>query len=286
MLLSLIGEQPIPVLLADRALRPAQHWLAYADRTRRVAENLRTLLPHAKPLLLEDAYDLVAIRKKFEDIFAPGMVFHLTGGTKPMAWAGYDVARRCGAQIVYLESEKKQSWLYRISLADERVQQTREVLPGLISLNDYLQGHGLREEAHLIPSNRQEVALKCFLETHVDECLSNLKFPAFEMDFLVRRRNQVAVIEAKSGAIRRFGIDQLTTITGREYLGTYTGRIWVVSRMPGKQLQELAQAYQIEIVPVSIRAQLPDCWQLSHESQNRLMAALDRVLGGLKIRPS
>jgi hypothetical protein len=95
----------------------------------------------------------------------------------------------------------------------------------------------------------------------------------------VRRGNQAAVIEAKSGKNKRFGIDQLTTITGREYLGTYTGRIWVVPTAPGPQLHALAQAYQIEVVPVSIREQSPGKWRLTYESQSRLSAALDKTLG-------
>ncbi len=60
-LLSLVGEQPIPILLADRALKPTRHLLAYTERTRRVVENLQLLLAHAELLLLQDAYDLAAI---------------------------------------------------------------------------------------------------------------------------------------------------------------------------------------------------------------------------------
>lgn len=278
MLLSLIGEQPLPVLLADRALQPARHILAHSEKTRRVAENLHALLPQAELLPLTDAYHLDSLRAIFENAYRPGMTFNLTGGTKPMAWAGYEVARSRGAQIVYLESENKQSKLYRFRFSLAGTEQTSELLPGCIRLDEYLQAHGLREESRLVPTNAQEVAIRRFLETQVEECLSNLKFPAFEIDFLVRRGNQVAVIEAKSGKTKRFGIDQLTTITGREYLGTYTGRIWIVHQMPGQQLQALAKAYQIEIVPVSIREQSPGRWRLTPESQNRLSAALDKVL--------
>ena len=279
MLLSLVGDQPIPILLADRALKQTEHLLAYTERTQRVADNLRALLRHAKPLPLEDAYDLAAIHDVFERAYRPGMTFNLTGGTKPMAWAGYDVARHHAAQVVYLESEKKQTWFYHIHFLDQSVQQTRETLGDLISLSHYLQAHGLKEEARLPASNVQEVALKHFLETQVDECLPNLKFPAFEVDFLIRRGNHAAVIEAKSGATKRFGIDQLTTITGREYLGTYTGRIWVVAKTPGRQLRDLAEAYQIEIVAVSIHEQSPGRWRLTPESQKQLASALDCVLG-------
>jgi hypothetical protein len=280
MLISLIGEQPLPILLADRALQPARHVLAHSEKTQRVAENLHAMLPHTELLPLTDPYHLDSLRAIFETAYRPGMTFNLTGGTKPMAWAGYEVARSRGAQIVYLESEKKQSKLYRFRFSLTGTEQISEVLPGCISLDDYLQAHGLKEESRLAASNSQEVAIGRFLETQVDECLANIKFPAFEVDFLVRRGNQAAVIEAKETAkSKRFGIDQLTTITGREYLGTYTGRIWIVSKMPGAQLQELAKAYQIEIVPVALREQSPGKRRLTPESQTRLAATLNQVLG-------
>ncbi|GAB4468002.1 MAG: DUF1887 family CARF protein [Anaerolineales bacterium] len=284
MLLSLIGEQPLPVLLADRALKPARHVLAHSERTRRVAENLRALLPHAELLPLKDPYHLAGIRLAFEQVYQPGITFNLTGGTKPMAWAGYEAARSQGAQIVYLESEKKQSKLYRLDFSRQQAQQTDEILPGLITLTDYLTAHGLISESHLPAANAQEVALWRFLNEQVDECVNNLKFPAFEIDFLVRRGNQAAVIEAKSGKNKRFGIDQLTTITGREYLGTYTGRIWVVPSLPGRQLQDLAKAYGIQVVPVSIRESSPGKWRLDETSQTRLRAALDDTLGASNLQ--
>jgi len=279
MLLSLIGEQPIPTLLADRAIRLQRHILAHSAKTRRVAENLQSLLPHAEPLFLEDVYNLEEIRRRFEQVYRPGMMFNLTSGTKPMAWAGYEVARSRQAQMVYLESEKKQSKLYRLAFRDDGIVQSSDFLPASINLDDYLLAHGLKPESHLPASNAQEVALWRFLQEQVDECINNLKFPAFEIDFLVRRGNQVAVIEAKGGKTKRFGIDQLTTITGREYLGTYTGRIWVVSKLPGQQLQDLAKAYDIQVVQVDIREAAPGRWRLTPESQQRLQKALDIVLG-------
>jgi len=279
-ILSLIGEQPIPILLVDRSLQPNVHLLAYTERTQRVAENLDNLLPHAKRLPLQDAYDITYLRKAFTHAYRPGMIFNLTSGTKPMSWAGYDLARQNQAAVVYLQSEKKQTRLHRLVFSGQGVHQTSEVLPDLITLNDYLSAHGLTVESHLHHTNRQEVALGRFLETQTDKCWSNVKFPAFEIDFLVRRGNQVAVIEAKATKKgKRFAIDQLTTIAGREYLGTYTGRIWAVKKMPGTQLQDLARAYRIEIVVVDIYQPAPGRWRLTPASQKRFQAALDRVLG-------
>ncbi len=280
LLISLIGEQPIPILLVDRALRPARHILAYTDRTERVAKNLDAMLPHAELFRLKDAYDMAGIRSAFERKYVPGMVFNLTSGTKPMAWAGYDLARRRGETVVYLQSEKKETRLHRISFAAGKIRQNVEPLPALIQLEDYLSAHGLRIEARLGYSNHQEVALGKFLEGQTNQCWSNVKFPSFEIDFLLRRGNQVAVVEAKETRKgKRFAIDQLTTIAGREHLGTYTGRIWVVKKMPGWQLQDLAQAYRIHIVQVAIREKSPGKWRLDDASAARIAQTLDLVLG-------
>lgn len=282
-LLSLIGEQPLPALLADRALRPARHLLAHSDRTEKVAKRLKAMLPHADLLPLADAYNLEVVRSAFEQVYQPDMTFNLTGGTKPMAWAGYEVARTRGAQIVYLESEKKQSRLYRLRFSTGGVEQTSELLPRLITLDDYLQAHGLQPMLSKPLSNPQETALHRFLCESADDVRHNLQYPAFEIDFLIQRSNQAAVIEAKSGLSKnrrmRDGLDQLTTITGREYLGTYTGRIWVVAKMPGQQLQELAEAYGVQIVLVNLREAAPGRWRLDSDSQHRLRAALDETLG-------
>ncbi len=107
-----------------------------------------------------------------------------------------------------------------------------------------------------------------------------LIFPAFEVDFLLRRGNRVAVVEAKerhSKHKRRFGLDQLTTIAGREHLGTYTGKIWIVARPLGKQLQDLARAYRVYVVVVVRDA----AGRLNAPSQRALEAALDAALGPL-----
>ncbi len=283
MLISLIGEQPIPVLLVDRALKPKQHILAHSEKTRRVAENLHALLPHTELLPLDDPYDLVSIRAAFEQAYQPGMTFNLTGGTKPMAWAGYESARSHGAEVIYLESEKKRSKLYHLNFTANGIKQTADFLPSLISAEDYLRAHGLQSVPSKPLSNEQETALFMFLRTQADDVRHNLQYPAFEIDFLVQRGNQAAVIEAKSGLSpnkrKRDGLDQLTTIAGREYLGTYTGRIWVVAKTPGEQLQELAKAYGVQIVLVSIRASAPGRWRLDAPSQSRLRAALDETLG-------
>jgi hypothetical protein len=281
-LISLVGEQPLPTLLIDQSLKPERHLLLNSALTQPVANRLKELLPGAELLLVPDPYALEDLRKLMNEFCGATTIFNLTSGTKPMSWAGYEAARSAGAMIIYLQSETKKSVLYEISFTKEGTRTTSRELPDCLTLDLYLRAHGLHAPAPKSLSNSQEVAIFNFLKGQVDECLRNLQFPAFEIDFLIRRGNQVAVIEAKSGLSRygrkRDGIDQLTTITGREYLGTYTGRIWVVAKMPGVQLRELANAYQIEIVQVNVQEH-GGRWRLDSTSQVRLAKTLDIILG-------
>ncbi|MEJ5201156.1 MAG: hypothetical protein WHV66_02885, partial [Anaerolineales bacterium] len=196
LLLSLVGEQPIPILLVHRALKPERHLLVCTDKTEAVARQLHALLPHSELRPIPNAYQLAEIARRFQQESTPDTVFNLTGGTKPMAWAGYEIALRQRADFVYLQSEGKKSTLYRFRFQDGRLFQQSEQLPRLITLEDYLQAHGL----DALPSNPlvnpQEVAVYHFLTEHCDQCLHNLKYPAFEIDFFIQRGNQTAVIEA------------------------------------------------------------------------------------------
>ena len=279
-LLSLIGEQPIPVLLVDRALRPDHHVLLHTTTTERQARNLEALLSHAERTPIAP-YDLSRALDTLQDLLTgeADAVLNLTAGTKPMAWAGYEAARQAGRPFVYLRSEGGQSVLYRYRFTAQGPipAGAPQDLPALLTLDDYLRAHGLCPVTEGRASNAQEAALAAFFRVHVDEMRQGLQFPGFEIDFLLRRGNRVAVVEAKESwsrkVPRRKGLDQLNTIAGREYLGTYTGKIWVVSRPLGPQLRDLAAAYRVQVVVVQRQGN-----RLAKASERALQAALNRVL--------
>ncbi len=290
-LLSLIGEQPIPVLLVHRALRPRRHILLHTETTRRQAMHLAEMLLEAEPHLLDDAYDLPAVLHTIRALLAghPQPLLNLTAGTKPMAWAGYEAARQSETPFVYLQSEGQRSVLYRYGFTAGGPHRLAlpQVLPSLITLEDYLQAHGLSPHAEGAPANDQERTLADFFAPLVEEMRMGLQFRGFEIDFLLRRGNRVAVVEAKDERApkrrkRRYGLDQLTTIAGREHLGTYTGKIWVLSRPLGSQLRDLAQAYRVQVVV----AQRDAHGQLTPAARQDLAHALDAVLGPRSTTPS
>lgn len=280
-LLCLVGEQPIPNLLPALSLKPHSVALACTTTTRRVAQNLQPMFARAAIHEVSD-YDIPSAIRQLKALCTRETVINLTAGTKLMALAAYETARSLNLPFVYLSSQGKTSLLHRFEWdsAGLRLASLQE-LPGLITIQDYLKAHGLHPESESGPQNAQESGLLRTFEKLVDECRSNVGFGAFEIDFLLRRGNQVAVVEAKmTSRNTRKGIDQLNTIAGRAYLGTYTGKIWIVSRPLGPQLSHLAEARQISTAVFSGRVDsmtgrlVPDAI-----SQRRIEAVLDSVLG-------
>jgi hypothetical protein len=280
-LLSLIGEQPIPNLLVSRALQPERQTLCSTERTQKLARNLQAMLPGSQDAEAPP-YDLAEATRRIAALCGPDTWINLTGGTKPMAFAAYEVARQRSLPFVYLQSEGAASVLYSYTWQDGLPRLVeRRVLGSLICIDDYLQAHGLQPVHNGAPVNSQETGLRRWFEAHVDECQANQAFEGFEIDFILRRGNQAAIVEAKMVAKNtRHGIDQLNTIGGKTYLGTYTGKILVVSKPLGPQLSRLAEARQVLVVLVQGRTDqrtgrlLPDA-----PSQARLFEALRKTLG-------
>jgi hypothetical protein len=280
-LLSLTGEQPIPNLLVARALQPASASLCYTESTRRFAANLVGMLADTEYFPVEP-YDLEHAISQISSLCTSQTVINLTGGTKLMALAAYEIARRKKLPFVYLQSEGARSVLHRYRFTSggpAAVSST--TLGSLITIQDYLQAHGLRQVDEKGPQNEQEQVLRDWLQGQVEELYSNLLFDAFEIDLILRRGNMVAVLEAKMKKKNdRTGIDQLNTITGRDYLGTYTGKILVVSKPLGPQLSRLADARHIQVVLAAGQTnQDPSAMQLNHNSKVQLQIALDQTLG-------
>ena len=112
LLISLVGEQPTPVFLAHKALDPVQHLLVATSKSgvKRAANNIASTLNLPKSAILPevDSYDIKAAAEKIEnaikDFLQNGVhiALNLTGGTKTMALAGYELARKHKWRIYYL----------------------------------------------------------------------------------------------------------------------------------------------------------------------------------------
>jgi hypothetical protein len=123
-MLCLVGEQPVPNILPIRHCRPQVVALVHTHTTKRVSDNLALLLrTDCRVVPFEiTAYDILKVRNSLERLIeshqwkADDLIFNLTGGTKPMAWAAFQLAQELNAEFVYLQSEGGKSLLYFIAL--------------------------------------------------------------------------------------------------------------------------------------------------------------------------
>lgn len=289
-LLSLIGEQPIPNLLAARALKPQAVVWAHTERTAPVAERLCKILdPLPAALLKVEPYDLGAIETALSAWLAgqsAGEIeFNLTGGTKPMAWAAERMAARCGRPFVYVQSEGRRVKLYRYEPVNGALHMTVRELPRLIDICDYLHAHDLWEwqVKHGARRSPFETLVEAVLNKACDEVKANYDFNAFEVDFLIRRGNHVGVVECKSGRWKernqkRGGIDQLVIASDSKYLGTYTERFLIVDSAISVNLMKLAEARQVQVI-VLPSAVTSNYRRLSAVDERRLSDAVKQHLG-------
>lgn len=118
-MVSLVGEQPVPNLLALLHARPRVAVLVCTKRTKALAERLRSVLEERKrqhgisveePVEV-DPYDMADIETKLRMFIEKGtrapeeVVFNLTGGTKPMALTAYRLAERFSCPFLYVQRD-------------------------------------------------------------------------------------------------------------------------------------------------------------------------------------
>lgn len=283
LLISLIGEQPIPNLLPIRHLKPAENLLVYTSNenaSQKPARRLRKLISGndllKDDLLLADAYRVDKIVTQITQKLTgrSDVIFNLTGGTKPMSLAALEVARTLNATCIYYQTEgqrgrDQQSILYHYYFnAGSLALKNREPLPeNLISLDDYLLAHlPDYEQAGVSRSSGGELekAVAQALSGYVDEIMAGVKPQGvkdqIEIDLLLRRGNHVAALEVKSGGAgsSKKALDQLTTMAAREYLGSYATRILVTHGDEDARsgwYKALAQALRVTVIELRDRLQ-------------------------------
>lgn len=254
-IISLIGEQNLPNLLPILHLKPEQVILVYTSFTEQTAVRLTNLIQDQAEVtrLRVDAYNIEETREKLQtavsNLPASDLIVNFTGGTKMMSLAAYLTAVELNAPMVYLQSEKKKSLLYRYEPENGRYTTPKiEQIPPLITIDDYLQAYLDDYQVTGINNSNQrgyqfERAVKAALQTAVDEVAAGVKMRnTIDIDFVARCGNIVGIIETKStlkGAKK--GIDQLNTAGGRDYLGTYTKKFFVCDQVWGSNLDDLKQ---------------------------------------------
>ncbi len=269
-LLCLAGEQPIPNLLPARFLQPAQTLIAHTslDASRKSAQRLAGLIGNTRLFSVGDGYQIARILDAYRREMGESedeVVVNVTGGTKPMALAAFELARQRRYPLVYYQTEgprgrDQKSMLYRYRFDKQGELHLEEgypcELPALITLDDYLKAHldGYHYNTRETAGKALEDAVAQALRPHVDEIKQSVvpdgvKDQA-EMDLLVRCGNQVGIFEIKTGGegSGKKAVDQLTTIAAREYLGTYIARFMVTQVSMEDRYKSLASALRVAVI--------------------------------------
>lgn len=300
-MITLIGEQPIPNLLPLRHCRPSEAVFLCTDRTRQVAERLKRLVKEkdqiAADIILTSPYDMRKIKGDLEKFIqhrgwtSSELIFNLTGGTKIMMLAAYSIARRMGAPFIYLQSEGNRSIVRRYEFCDgDDVEVAYEEVSGVITIEDYLMAHIDDRPSRNNPPSPEakrlgelfEEAIEDTLREVVDELESRLCWPSkLELDLVVRIGNQVGIVQAKTGraAQGRDGLDELQILT-REHFGTYTKKILLINQRWDERspMRDLAKAWGITLIELPSFTE--DHPSLSEEDRKRLQSEVRRALAG------
>ncbi|MGH9890492.1 MAG: DUF1887 domain-containing protein [bacterium] len=295
-MVSLIGEQPLPNLLPIRHEQPKEVLLAYTRETEDVGKRLQEVLErHAHIHLLEvRPFNIEATGRLLRDyIIGRGwkpeqLVFNLTGGTKAMSIAAYKLAETGRSQFLYLQSEGAKNLLYRYRFDKngEIAPDGEDDIPGVISLDDYLRIHLRKYSLRAFPAGdggRFEKIIFEALEKSVDEILHGVNYVGgFDIDIVLRCGNQVGIAEVKSGkqALDSHGIKQLNLAGRREFLGIYTKKFLIQSEIWGATYNGYREfAKQSEITVIELPSYKRD-GDLSSDDRQRLVKDVLTVLGG------
>lgn len=291
-MISLIGEQPIPNLLPIRHDSPNQVVLAYTERVQQVSERLEELLRKSLQVypLQVSPFDIPSTKNKLEQFIThqgwkpSQLVFNLTGGTKAMAFAAYRLAEEWRCPFIYVVSEEIESRVYRYRF-DEKgtaLLEQEEVIPGVISLDDYLKAHlGAYYSRGFAQTEggRFEEILYQALKPVVDEILVGVQLGgAGDLDLVLRCANQVGIAEVKAGVITKDAIEQLNIAGARERLGIYTKKVLIVGTLEDhtrSNLRELAEASEIKVITLPNYAQTKS---LSDQDRQQLVREIAEAL--------
>ena len=298
-LISLLGSEPILNLLAVRELQPEEILFVGTKETHATAQHLQKLVESQTKVTQSELYDpydapaiITAVKKKLQKLGwqKQQTVFDLSGGNKLMFYAATELAKEQESRAVDIERIGYGYRIRQFEFQDHKLVRTRdEYLGPLISISDYLQcylpgfqedGFSRDERGRVDIGGRFEQTIYNILVDHVDEIMSGVRpqgvAEQIEIDLIVRRGNNVGIIEAKTG-VKKAGIDQLDTAGNPHYIGDYIAKMLVTGQYLPRAHKALATAQEIRVV------ELPgynDRSGLPAQDTHNLIQAVAQVLSG------
>lgn len=286
----LIGEQPIPNLLPILHYKPSCVLLVHSQRTLRVAENLAAVVKsqqaqtRVEKCLVADAYDVADVLDRIEQTLnakpTTQLLVNLTGGTKPMMLAAFELALSRNATSFYFKSE---GLLNEIFYFPETTLPVPKIAPSPFDTTLTVGLHAAsfgREYAPPKNNRKQEpfeaavaAALQAEVPRSFDEVVVGARYTdSVEIDVIVRWKNQLAFCEvyhsgpdgpaqkhdgkdksATPAKLKR-KLDQLSTAGGQNYFGTYIRKVLIFSGTDAKISDEqrlLNEAQRVSCIPLS-----------------------------------
>lgn len=278
-LLSLVGEQPIPNLLPLWQFTEFDAvQFAATETTRPQAEALRQAIARdeqlrrltVQPLVTVEAYHLSKARQVLARAVADWqsrgetVCLNFTGGTKIMSAAALQSAYGTGAPLMYVSSEQNEVIFYQ----SDGVETRRVPITVAVTVSQYLEACGLEmrlpnpnaapppKEGDRLEQLVFERALAAGLfddvqrNVSVMRRLSNGAMVKNELDVVVTRNGHLAVCSCKSGRnVTNEALYEVAALSSRENLGIYCGKLLAAAEPelpPG--LYERARAARIQLV--------------------------------------
>jgi len=269
-LIELVNHQPILNLIPIRAVKPDEVIFVGTREEHATIEHLKHTLKRniqVHTLDVHDPFDPITIHKDIDSYIKrlgwdpSKTIFDLSGGSKMMAIGAYQLAMEKSGILADVERVRHQYRLRLYHFKDgHAVLQQDTVLPALITVEDYLNAHlpgfdvegfSTDERGRIDEGGEFEKTLFEALKPDVDEVFAGVR-PAgvanqIEIDLVVRRKNGVGIIEAKTG-VKKAGIDQLDTAGNPYYMGMYATKFLITGRRLPRAHKTLAAAQQIHVI--------------------------------------
>jgi hypothetical protein len=294
-LLSLVGEQPIPNLLplwqsteysatrfaATRTTLPVAEALMAAIRIDPQLQQLKVL-----DTLLLEAYDIQQARTQLASALAEYQVqslpvcVNLTGGTKLMSLAALQAAFGTGVPLLYVTTEQNEIIHYR----SDGSETGREPIKVCAGVYQYLRAHGLEASdnqnfdpngprSNIRPAKEGDALEEEVYRRALDSGLfddvrrsvhirkQSRRGPVVnELDVVVTRNGRMAVCSCKAGRqVTKENLYELASLSQREVAGIYCGKVMAsaLSELP-TAIRDRAEANRIHLVYGSEIANIAD----------------------------
>lgn len=284
-LVSLVGEQPIPNLLplwqfseftrtqfaATRATRE------HADRLRQaIAADASLKRVEVLPPLIIEPYDLQKSRLTLAQAMGrhleqgESVCLNLTAGTKLMSLAALQAAYGTGITLLYVAAETVQF----IFLRSDGAEFERQPIEVSVSVEQYLRAYGFEvSPEHSFRPPRAGDALEEEVERRLkeskvfDDVQRNVLICRVqeqgevknELDVAATRNGHLAVCSCKAvNHLSRDSLYELSSVMRREYAGIYCGKVLATTAEVTDGLRERARLWGIELVDK------PQLWNIAY----------------------